>query len=320
MPMPSLKYLLGLLIGLCLLPAQASLAGVVAGGDLAAHIDYRQDFMQWSLAGPGWNPNIISELTWRDVVIQQVGLKGGVRFAHWLGVEGSYQHGQVRSGRGQDSDYGGDNRSREFSRSYNDTDGEGTLDYTLGARLYLPKLVRPLWQVVPRAGFVRHEQTWRMTNGRQAVSDAKNQPPELTGAPPPLGSFDGLNSTYAAEWTGVYAGVQAQYRLLDRVRLEAGLQNQWLDYYGYANWNLITSFEHPKSFEQTAMAVGYLLSLSASYELAPARFFLNLDYQKWWTGNGTTRFFLADGSRPTQPLNKVDWLSRSLGIGIEIAF
>ena len=92
---------------------------------------YRIDQLDWNIAGnnAGTNPNILSELTWKDLEIYQVQFKpsvtlgnshrGGVRY-HLRGMLG---WGSIVDGSNQDSDYAGDNRTLEFSRSNNSAGG-----------------------------------------------------------------------------------------------------------------------------------------------------------------------------------------------------
>lgn len=278
----------------------------------------RRDNMRWSIAGPGFDPDIISELTWREVRIRELSLQGLMRF-RWVSINASYQQGEVYDGQGQDSDYGGDNRSREFSRSYNDTKGDVTRDISLGGGLHIPVLQAHRWQFTPQAGYSHHEQKWRMTNGRQAVSVAANMPEGVEGSPPPLGSFRGLNSSYRARWSGIWYGGTGRLRL-SRFALTAAYHLHIVEYYGYANWNLIRTFEHPKSYEQRANGLGHVLSLGGSVDVAFLRFFIRYDQQYWETGEGYTRFFLASGERPTQPLNSVQWRSHALHLGMLMHF
>ncbi len=279
----------------------------------------RQDNMRWSLAGPGFDPNILSELTWRRVQIDDLRWQGSVRYRR-VSVVASYQQGEVRDGEGQDSDYGGNDRTREFSRSYNDTEGDLTRDLSLGAGWHFSRLEIGPWRFVPRAGISHHEQKWRMTNGRQAVSEPGNMPPDLSGPPPGVGSFSGLNSTYRARWSGRWIGGNVQVQALSRLGFNASYEYHYVGYYGYANWNLINAFEHPKSYEQRANGIGHVLSLGASYDVAFMRLLLRYDQQYWETGQGYTRFFLSHDDPVSQPLNSVQWRSHALSLGIIVPF
>ncbi len=100
--------------------------------------------LNFSISGLDNQPNIISELNWKDVR----SLKGGLNF-RWMGqsqlvLKGTALFGSVMSGNNQDSDFYGDNRTREFSRSHSDTKG-GRIFWRKGSEQDLfYRMVRPV--------------------------------------------------------------------------------------------------------------------------------------------------------------------------------
>ena len=88
-------------------------------GDLELVGGYRLDDLDWSIAGNlnGTNPNIVSELTWSDLESYQLKLGGKGTIDRVFYLRGSAAFGWVLSGDVQDSDYNGDDRTQEFSRS-----------------------------------------------------------------------------------------------------------------------------------------------------------------------------------------------------------
>ena len=92
--------------------------------DFTLSAGYRRDDLDWNIAGDinGNNPNVLSELTWDDVESYQVKLQGNFVWPNIIALKGYANYGWIFDGDNQDSDYLGDNRTFEFSRSNNNTD------------------------------------------------------------------------------------------------------------------------------------------------------------------------------------------------------
>ncbi len=98
---------------------------------------YRQDQFDFNISGRPDGPNILSELTWEDLQIAQLGIDAGFRvkprrspIGLLVQLEGGY--GFIFDGSNEDSDYRGDNRTDPFSISNNGADGD-VWDLSLGA-------------------------------------------------------------------------------------------------------------------------------------------------------------------------------------------
>ena len=98
--------------------------------DFTLSAGYRVDDLDWSIAGNinGNNPNVLSELTWDDVESYQVKLQGNFVWPNIIALKGYVNYGWIFDGDNQDSDYLGDNRTLEFSRSNNSTDDDYVWD------------------------------------------------------------------------------------------------------------------------------------------------------------------------------------------------
>jgi len=94
---------------------------------------YRRDDLDWSIAGDssGNNPNILSELTWDDLESYQVKFQGNLVWPNIIALRGLADYGWISDGENQDSDYYGDNRTWEFSRSNNNSDDGDVWDVSL---------------------------------------------------------------------------------------------------------------------------------------------------------------------------------------------
>lgn len=276
---------------------------------------YRVDDLDWNIAGTpaGTDPNVLSELTWEDLEIYQLRASGKLRvgrpdfpyFTTYL--RGSLGYGWIVDGEVQDSDYAGDDRTLEFSRSVSDNDDDDVWDLSVGLGFRFP-----LWEerlaFSPVVGYSYHEQNLNMTDGVQVLD-----PLDLFG----LGPFPGLDSTYETMWRGPWAGVDFEFMPVERLSLTGSFEYHWPDYEAEADWNLRSDLAHPKSFEHEADGEGIVLSVDAVFDL-DERWSLNLsgDYQDWETDSGDDRTFFADGSVGVTRLNEVNWESYAVMLGV----
>ncbi|HHP7236386.1 MAG TPA: hypothetical protein ACFCUC_17275 [Desulfobacterales bacterium] len=277
---------------------------------------YRHDELDWNIAGNG--VNVLSELTWEDLQSVAVGGTLQRRFGPGFRILGSVDYGFVFDGDNQDSDYAGDNRTLEFSRSNNSADDGDLWDLSLGLGYDLALLTNRL-TVSPLLGYSLHVQNLTITEGVQTVSEF--------GFPVPLGPFPGLDSSYDTQWYGPWLGLEAVYKSYGTgdpaggFEFSLGVQYHWADYEADATWNLRGDLRQPDSFEHDADGNGVVGSGAFAY-LFNARWSLTVDakYQDWETDPGIDRIFLADGTVLTTRLNEVNWESYALTVGIRCRF
>lgn len=282
---------------------------------------FRRDSLDWNIAGTNNSPNVLSELTWRDLNIFQ--LKGELAGANVEGTyfRASFDYGWVLSGENQDSDYAGDDRSLEFSRSINGVDGSTVWDASVGMGKEFFFGHKKLHRLIPQAGFSYHSQNLRMTDGNQVLWNQDNAlllDPDFL--PQPLGPIPGLRSSYDATWSGPWIGVDTLWDLRESGNVRLRLEAHWAWYSAEANWNLRSDFDHPVSFEHEADGRGFLLDLA--WHGAPMRdrwvWGANLSFQRWTTDVGTDTTYLVDPCYcyVEGPLNEVNWSSVTLGLSL----
>jgi len=281
------------------------------GTNLEFGAGYRVDNLNWSIAGNinGTNPNVLSELTWSDLEIFQ--LKAGIRstISKAFYVRGSLGYGWI---------FDGDNRTLEYSRSNNSADDGNVVDATLGIGYQL-KAISDRLRLVPLVGYSYSDQFLRMTDGFQTVSEPSLVAPE--DRPPEIGPFAGLDSSYESEWWGPWVGIDVLFDASEKMTLFGGFEYHWADYHGEANWNLISKFAHPKSFEHDADGTGIIVALGGEYHLTqPWYISLNINYQDWSTDPGLDRLFYADGTTADTRLNEVNWDSFAILLGLTYRF
>ncbi len=277
---------------------------------------YRVDDVDFNIAGDihGNNPNIISELTWKDVESFEAKVHGKVILMEHIVLEGWTSYGTIFDGEVQDSDYSGNNRTGEFSRSLGTTDEVDNLDISggIGYRIHFPQgreffLVDDLYMTF-LGGYSHHEMELKDRAGIQTIPNSG-----------PF-SFQGTNSIYSPEWEGLWLGLELngkRNKFLGMFRFE--YHN--VDFSAEANWSLRTDFQHPKSFEHIADGYGLVFNFGMDYEIND-NWTINLraDIQDWKTDKGIIRFFLANGGRPVQQLNEVNWESMAIMLGTTYRF
>ena len=294
---------------------------------LYAEHGIRIDDLKWSV---GRAPNfIISELSWTKLNINQTKVGAYIPLASFqdfnipgeVFLHGYYAGGDINSGQNQDSDYGSVNRGREFSRSYSDAGSGSVRDYSLNLSYRMPIDDSDNLFVAPMIGYSANHQNLRMTGGVQDLAD-QNVASEFNITVPAVGSkFSNLNSTYDAEWSGIFIGVTADAYLTDKHQFELTGEYHVVDYYAQGNWNLRSDLQHPKSFEHKASGDGKMIGVK--YKFRPYQHILlslAFDYRDFVANNGTDKTFTTNGKTSTIDLIEVGWRSKSAMAGISYLF
>jgi hypothetical protein len=288
---------------------------------------YRVDELDWNIAGnaSGSNPNVLSELTWDDLQIYQMKIQGNLVLPNIIALKGAAGYGWIFDGDNQDSDYSGNSRTLEWSRSENNADDGHVLDLSaaIGYPVRFGRSV--LTTITPLVGYSYHEQHLKVTDGFQTVSEPSISPPGIS--PLPVGPFDDLDSTYETEWKGPWIGFDIRFKAREirtfahRFEPYFSYEYHWADYYAEANWNLRQDFAHPKSFEHEADGNGYVIGVGFNIRLQRhVALNLNFDYQDWSTDEGTDRVFFSSGTITETQLNEVNWTSYALSLGLSLCF
>lgn len=267
-----------------------------------------EDFLQWNIASDlagVTTPNILSELTWDNLQSAQhfIGMEHYYGDSHRFALLWHVAYAHIFSGDNQDSDYFGNNRTQEFSRSNNSADDSSTFSYSVALGFNFggnSKLI-----AMPMLGFAEHQQNMRMTDGFQTI--------------PNIGAFSGLDSTYDATWNGPWAGFR--FGLRGRVSFYVDYRYHSVDYEGVANWNLRTDFQHPVSFTHEADASGQTVTLALLFQISESSS-LGVNYlrQDWESDSGIDRTYFSDNSIAEIKLNKVVWTSDAVTFNIHYRF
>lgn len=269
---------------------------------------YRVDELDWNIAGNlnGTGPNILSELTWRDIESYQVKLGGRSLVNEVFYVRGSMALGWILSGENQDSDYNADNRTQEFSRSISQTDERHLFDASAGFGYQL-RLASRGFRLIPVVGYAYSEQNLTLTDGFQVLS----APPQTQ----PVGPIPNLDSTYDTRWYGPWVGLDLFLDVNHKVTLFASFEYHWVDYEAEAFWNLRAD----PNFEHKADGTGVVIGAGGDYLFAePWSLGLEVNVQDWSTGAGIDRLLKSDGTTVETRLNEVNW--ESLAIMLRLTY
>ncbi len=274
---------------------------------------YRSDDLDWSISGIGGTPNILSELTWKDIEIATINIGTTLYLkSNWL-VNMDLVYGHIFDGKNQDSDYLGNNRTLEFSRSNNGADEGDILDMSvaIGYRWQLPVKPQqpyPNIELRPQVGLSYHSQNLKVVDGFQTI--------------PALGTFSGLDTSYDATWFGPWLGLDSHINFSDAFTLSFNFEYHYIEYDASANWNLRADFAHPESFTHEAKGYGLVGSIASQLRLNnDLSLKLSIDYQDWQAHrDGVDKTFFSNGSSLTTGFNGVNWRSFGANIGLLYEF
>lgn len=287
---------------------------------LTPYIGISESSLDWNIAGSlgQASPNVLSELTYEDIRALQMGVKfdllqplsDGVAFT----FEADYAYGDIRGGESQDSDYFGDDRTGEFSRTYADIGGNKAKHYYFGAGFSFPNIDKTLFFSVS-AGKAKSQQFLNVTKGRQSILEGATQA-EMAEISAFL--YRHLNATYDAAWDGYYFALGSSL-LSDIGKFQIRYELLRFDYNAEADWNLREDFMHPKSFAHMADGKGERIQIDYLYGLTKQLGLgLSLKYEKFKTDPGVDITYFSDGYVGATGLNAVHW--KSLGVNLSVSY
>ncbi|WP_419661949.1 uncharacterized protein Dvar_23880 [Desulfosarcina variabilis str. Montpellier] len=282
---------------------------------------YRLDNLSWNIAGntEGANPNVLSELSWSGVTIYQLKLDNRTTIKNWIYLKGQLDYGVVASGDNQDSDYSGDNRTQEFSRSINSVDGKDVWDGSLGIGPRFSFLESTV-VLCPMLGYAMAEQDFNIVDGYQVIATTPL-------ADISTGPIEGLDSHYQTRWKGPWVGVELEFSTPFQkgpfrcLKVLFTGEYHWVDYSAEADWNLRSDLQHPVSFSHDADGKGVMLGTMLQFHTHRhwgIRFGMHM--VDMTTDAGLDRVFHADGSVSETRLNEVNWQSFTFDVGLSYQF
>ena len=263
---------------------------------LTPYVGFQKNDFNWSIAGTiyGTSPNIYSELQWKSIKTEVLGLNVDLPVKTNFSLEIDINHGSVYSGSVTDRDYGADNRTNTIFDATLISKTGSSDHLSVGIDYSLLKLSKIGLQVT--LGYGVDKQTLYLQDNAD------------------------LNSSYKTNWTGPYVKLSTRFNLTRVLVNFLSLQYSQISYTASADWNLIPSFQHPKSFDQHAYGYGilpaYQINLQYNKTFSPG---LRIMYNKWNTGAGTDQLYLSSGDVETTRFNSAQRNLWSFDILVKIS-
>ena len=263
-----------------------------------------------------FTPNILSELTFDD--IESTGYLVGTKISFSPNRQQYFFDintlvASLNNGEGQDSDFLGDNRSQEFSRSRFAISGDNILGFDLSFGIVNSASNNGQIKLGLLIGYQQTEQDLELTNGFQLISDTS-----LVPGLPVIGPISGLNSRFLMQWKGPWIGLNIEESVGKHQVMIHGRYLGWSDYQGEATWNLRTDLRQPLSFQHDADAEGFKFDLIYKYQWLSNLFLVSqLTYTRWQTDSGLEQRFFTDNTIGNTRLNEANWEDYHFSVGLD---
>lgn len=296
------QYLAGCFI-LLLLQLTISLPTRAQKVSLAISSGYQSENFRWSIAGntQGASPNVYSELKWKNLAGPVLAAMADWNCWRRWHVRATYSRLFITAGGVTDMDYQGDNRT---NRVYNGAfDANRGMSFSLRGTVEDDIMHHEQFSLTGVLGYTLHQQSLFLLSSDQT------------------GAAAGLHSTYDTRYEGLVAGLRASVRIGKAFSLDGSFLYEPVSYRGRADWNLITSFQHPLSFEDKAN--GFNLEGSLRFSYCPGgrwAFFISGDMLHGETNNGTDWLYPQNGQPvPTQFNGAVrDYIRAGAGVRVNL--
>lgn len=270
--------------------------------ELKPYIGIQQSKFNWSIAGnaDGTNPNILSELIWKDLKGADFGLDIKYHITGKLSVKIANQYSTITKGEVEDTDYADDNRQNAFY--YDLLNANKGYLYNTGIQFSYQLLKFGQFNINPIVGASYHQQKFFL------LESASNP------------DSKGLNSTYETKYKGFDFGSEFVLKM-QKFSIGATVIGGFYTYSAKANWNLIPDFAKPVSFTHKANS----FSLNGDINLAvPLNQHLQVevDYKinNINTYSGVDKAFF--NSRPTEEtqFNGANFRKNAVLLGLKFSF
>lgn len=260
---------------------------------------YRKDSLNWNIGGPNRKPNILSELNWKDLTASEITSCFKIfQNNGYIRLSGNYAH--FFSGSVQDSDYFGDNRKGEYSRSKAKSSGSHAYGISTATGFQFPLCSNQLI-FYPLIGYAWNAQHFKIKDGFQIIDLEDNF----------YGSLYRLHSSYKSRFQGPFIGIDLNYRVNPLFTILATFEYHFLKYTGTGHWNFRKDFY--KDFQHTANGHGVFGSLGAFYQIN-SRLSLGITFKGkcFKAKQGNVKFYALIKDKKliiNQPFNNVTWKS-----------
>lgn len=232
---------------------------------------YREDQLNWNFAGPNDIPNVLSELEWNDLRINQVTFAASATTCNHFYFRGYADYGRIFHGKNRDSDYAKSDRQDEFSRTLAEAGRGEVFDLSAGIG-YQWSWCCDRFRLSPLVGLSWQEQHLRMYHGVQVI--------------PVKEKIDNLHSSYKTRWWGPWLGTDCIAQVSCNLTFFASFEYHWAPYQGKGHWNLREDFFN--EFKHSSNGRGWVSQGGVNYHVC-GNWSLTLlaSYQDWSAKNGT---------------------------------
>ncbi|MEJ2682281.1 MAG: hypothetical protein P8176_12475 [Gammaproteobacteria bacterium] len=283
--------------------------------DFAISSENHTGHFDWSIASDitgTRSPNVLSELTYDNLDISDLNYQTAMRWKLSDTLTGlielNVMQGTVNTGQVLDADFIGNDKTKTKSLSQSNPSGSDL--HAIALAFGLQRYLRPSTHLAFMVGAQEHSQDFIKRNGLQMITAGNS------GIPAVGTTFTQLNSSYKTNWTSGFVGTRLT-QFFGRRQLEWRLDYHRAAYYAEADWNLRSSFQHPKSFEHLANGHGILSTLTYRHPLFDHVFLtLSIRHENWQTKDGMDRLFFANGNTSTTRLIETNWSRRGYGLGL----
>lgn len=265
-------------------------------GHLGLGYTFRKDKLTWSIAGENNNPNILSELTWKKLYINQISFITSFKTKNNFYVRAYADYGRIFKGMNQDSDYLESDRKEEFSRSISKADKGEVFDLS-AAIGYDFRLCN--FSLIPLIGASWEEQHLRLFHGKQEIPDQYK--------------IKNLHSSYKTRWYGPWIGLDSSFALSSYLDVIASFEYHFNQYRGKGHWNLRSDFL--SDFKHFSCGWGYINRVGINFhcELNWTFSFI-VSFKKFSTDRGIHTLKIDDEEegpiKVKNKLNSVKWCSQ----------
>lgn len=265
-------------------------------------IGIQQSKFDWSIAGnaSGTNPNILSELIWKNLKGPAFGLDVKYHITDRLTVKTSNQYSNTTKGEAEDTDYADDNRQSAFYFDLLNAD-KGYL-FNTNLQLSYQLLNSEQFAFSPVIGLSYNQQKFYLLESASNPNSA------------------GLNSSYQSRYKGFDFGLEGTFKA-KLFRISAGILGGFYKYSAKANWNLIPDFQKPVSF--THAANSFALSGNANLAIPLNKMLeLELDYKinNINTYTGVDRAYYNNRKTEETQFNGANFRANTIALGLNFMF
>lgn len=276
---------------------------------------YRTSQLRLQIGGDGVTvPNILSEVKWKNINGYEA--KPGIEYTQKTGslkglnLQASVNKSITTSGKNQDSDYAGNNRTAEFSRSNNSSDAGHAEGFSASigyAFNFSDDRNKNYSRFTALVGYAMQNQRFVARDGFQVI--------------PAIGAFPGLRSSYDMELSMPFIGGEYYNRFADvhSIRINAKFSRTTLN--GTGHWNLRNDFAQPDSFTQDADGYAFMLGAKYGWNFRPdLKLTLATDYNYFRSSSGNDTVYLANGTIINGGFREVRFSSIDYMAGLNYSF